>query len=58
MLPSKLAHVVYMTRRYDEMLDWYQKVKGFGACNRSKSIEAEVTDQYDILLPTTPRDCE
>src|SRR6185369_12597082 len=26
MPPSKLAHVVYMTRRYDEMLDWYQKV--------------------------------
>lgn len=24
--PSKLAHVVYMTRRYDEMVDWYQKV--------------------------------
>ena len=24
--PMKLAHVVYMTRRYDEMLDWYQKV--------------------------------
>jgi catechol-2,3-dioxygenase len=24
--PSKLAHVVYMTRRYDEMLDWYEKV--------------------------------
>ena len=26
MPPSKLAHVVYMTRRYAEMLDWYQKV--------------------------------
>ena len=26
MPPSKLAHVVYMTRRYDEMLDWYEKV--------------------------------
>jgi catechol 2,3-dioxygenase-like lactoylglutathione lyase family enzyme len=24
--PSKLAHVVYMTRRYDEMLDWYKTV--------------------------------
>ena len=24
--PAKLAHVVYMTRRYDQMLDWYQKV--------------------------------
>jgi len=24
--PSKLAHVVYMTRRFDEMIDWYQKV--------------------------------
>ena len=24
--PSKLAHVVYMTRRYDEMLAWYQAV--------------------------------
>lgn len=24
--PTKLAHVVYMTRRYDEMLSWYQHV--------------------------------
>lgn len=24
--PTKLAHVVYMTRRYDEMIAWYQKV--------------------------------
>jgi catechol 2,3-dioxygenase-like lactoylglutathione lyase family enzyme len=24
--PSKLAHVVYMTRRFAELIDWYQKV--------------------------------
>ena len=24
--PSKLAHVVYMTRRYEEMLAWYKTV--------------------------------
>jgi catechol 2,3-dioxygenase-like lactoylglutathione lyase family enzyme len=24
--PTKLAHVVYMTRRFDEMLAWYKKV--------------------------------
>jgi catechol 2,3-dioxygenase-like lactoylglutathione lyase family enzyme len=24
--PSKLDHVVYMTRRYDEMISWYQTV--------------------------------
>jgi catechol 2,3-dioxygenase-like lactoylglutathione lyase family enzyme len=24
--PVKLAHVVYMTRRFDEMLDWYREV--------------------------------
>ncbi len=24
--PSKLAHVVYMTTRFDEMIAWYQKV--------------------------------
>src|SRR3982751_1450042 len=24
--PNKLAHVVYMTRRYDEMISWYQNV--------------------------------
>lgn len=24
--PSKLAHVVYMTRRFDEMLSWYKTV--------------------------------
>jgi catechol-2,3-dioxygenase len=25
-IPTKLAHVVYMTRRFDEMLSWYQNV--------------------------------
>lgn len=24
--PSKFAHVVYSTRRYEEMIDWYQRV--------------------------------
>lgn len=24
--PKKLAHVVYSTRRFDEMIDWYQKI--------------------------------
>ena len=24
--PQKLAHVVYSTRRFDEMIEWYQKV--------------------------------
>lgn len=24
--PTKLAHVVYMTRRFEEMIDWYQQV--------------------------------
>ena len=24
--PTKFAHVVYQTRRFDEMVDWYQKV--------------------------------
>ncbi|MFN2530688.1 MAG: VOC family protein [Pyrinomonadaceae bacterium] len=24
--PSKLAHVVYMTKRFDEMISWYQSV--------------------------------
>src|SRR2546427_10414813 len=24
--PAKLAHVVYMTRRFEEMISWYQKV--------------------------------
>ena len=24
--PSRLAHVVYMTRRIDEMVSWYQAV--------------------------------
>ena len=26
MPPTKLAHVVYMTRRFEEMIGWYQKV--------------------------------
>lgn len=24
--PSKFAHVVYSTRRFEEMIDWYQSV--------------------------------
>jgi catechol-2,3-dioxygenase len=36
--PVKFAHVVYQTRRFDEMLDWYQKV-----------FEAEVVYQNPAL---------
>jgi catechol 2,3-dioxygenase-like lactoylglutathione lyase family enzyme len=36
--PSKLAHVVYMTRRFDEMIDWYKTV-----------FEAEVQYQNPAL---------
>jgi len=24
--PSKFAHVVYSTRRFEEMIDWYQRI--------------------------------
>ena len=36
--PVKLAHVVYMTRRFDEMIAWYQNV-----------FEAEVVHQDPAL---------
>ena len=36
--PSKFAHVVYNTRRFDEMIDWYQRV-----------FEAEVVHQNPVL---------
>ncbi|MEA3002569.1 MAG: hypothetical protein QOH81_1357 [Sphingomonadales bacterium] len=36
--PAKFAHVVYMTRRYDEMIAWYQNV-----------FEAEVVHQDPAL---------
>ena len=36
--PKKLAHVVYMTRRYDEMLSWYQNV-----------FEAKVQHQNPVI---------
>ncbi|MBK7597754.1 MAG: VOC family protein [Acidobacteria bacterium] len=36
--PSKFAHVVYSTRRFDEMIDWYQKV-----------FEAKVVHQDPML---------
>lgn len=36
--PVKFAHVVYSTRRFDEMIDWYQKV-----------FEAEVVYQNPAL---------
>jgi catechol 2,3-dioxygenase-like lactoylglutathione lyase family enzyme len=36
--PSKFAHVVYSTRRFEEMIDWYQKV-----------FEAKVVYQNPIL---------
>jgi hypothetical protein len=42
--PSKFAHVVYSTRRFDEMIDWYQNV-----------FEATVVYQIrrSLSLPTT-----
>ena len=42
--PVKFAHVVYMTRRFDEMLSWYRNV-----------FEAEVVYQIPLSLfsPTT-----
>jgi catechol 2,3-dioxygenase-like lactoylglutathione lyase family enzyme len=36
--PSKFAHVVYSTRRFEEMIDWYQKV-----------FEAKVVYQNPLL---------
>ncbi|HET9530759.1 MAG TPA: VOC family protein [Blastocatellia bacterium] len=36
--PTKFAHVVYSTRRFDEMIDWYEKV-----------FEAEVVYQNPAL---------
>lgn len=36
--PSKFAHVVYSTRRFEEMIDWYQRV-----------FEAKVVYQNPIL---------
>ena len=36
--PAKFAHVVYQTRRYDEMIDWYRNV-----------FEAEVVHQDPAL---------
>jgi len=36
--PSKFAHVVYSTRRFEEMIDWYQKV-----------FEAKVVYQNPVL---------
>ena len=42
--PSKFAHVVYSTRRFAEMIDWYQSV-----------FEAKVVYQTrrSLSLPTT-----
>ena len=33
--PTKFAHIVYRTRRFEEMLSWYEKV--FGACVQFKN---------------------
>ncbi|MDX1625292.1 MAG: VOC family protein [Wenzhouxiangellaceae bacterium] len=36
--PSKLAHVVYRTRRFEEMLDWYGKVFGAEVQHRNPAM--------------------
>jgi catechol 2,3-dioxygenase-like lactoylglutathione lyase family enzyme len=36
--PSKFAHVVYSTRRFEEMIEWYQRV-----------FEAEVVYQNPVF---------
>jgi catechol-2,3-dioxygenase len=36
--PSKFAHIVYRTHRYQEMIDWYQRV-----------FDAKVQNQTDML---------
>jgi catechol 2,3-dioxygenase-like lactoylglutathione lyase family enzyme len=36
--PSKFAHVVYQTRRYDEMIAWYCKVFGARIVHRDPAL--------------------
>lgn len=36
--PTKLAHVVYMTRRYDEMIRWYSSVFEASVVHRDPAI--------------------
>ncbi|MBY6204564.1 VOC family protein [Halomonas denitrificans] len=36
--PTKLAHVVYRTRRFEEMLDWYGKVFGARVQHRNPAM--------------------
>ena len=54
MPPSKLAHVVYMTRRYDEMLDWYQKVFEAKVQHRNPAFAflPTMTNTIDLRLQT------
>ena len=42
--PVKFAHVVYMTRRYEAMIAWYQAV-----------FEAEIVNRDPALAFLTPR---
>ena len=52
--PSKLAHVVYMTRRFDEMIEWDKAVFGAEAQYRNpltKDLEPDsLLINWDIVL--------
>ena len=36
--PAKLAHVVYRTRRFSEMIDWYKTVFGAKVHTRIRAL--------------------
>ena len=46
--PVKFAHVVYMTRRYDEMIAWYEDVFEAHAVHRDAFVW-DISSSYPRL---------
>ena len=61
--PQRFVHIVYRTRRFDAMLDWYQRVFGARIQHRDPALAFLTYDDehhrfafvnLDVLAPGAP----
>ncbi len=51
-VPKQLAHVVYRTRRFEQMLAWYAKVFGAKVQYRNPALAFLTFDDDTTVLPS------
>jgi catechol 2,3-dioxygenase-like lactoylglutathione lyase family enzyme len=52
--PSKFAHVVYSTRRFEEMIDWYQRVFEAKVVYQNPAHDLRVDAGTSVVYKFTP----